>query len=309
MVDDAYSDLCRLAMLPRKKISRMASISRELVEEGAYWKGLSDQQKMVLRQNKKNYIVIDALLKASKPNSLAERIDVFLDCTSKKLVRGQMAPLLRKHSDSIFMGKGPALEALFLLGCAQKGTEASSFSGARKMLRNISKKDSSPVFVLPSDAWAFAMLYDPVVFVGLYGLYSNTIFLDSGVEEDERLEHIALHEMIHSIQGSGSYEKEKYDGIRSILLEGVTEEMTVELTGREYGVYLPERGAVRQIIKRSDSLLLEELALLDPDKLFERIGKEFFSGRRWQYKTANLVRSLYGSQTRKLGEKPATLFL
>jgi len=171
-----------------------------------------------------------------------------------------------------------------------------SASGARvdhspliyEKLKPITGIAPSPIIFIKENDWA--EIFPKKDWLGLWDPNSELIFIPEGIEYTS---HISLHEGIHSIQKAGYNESVIFRREKQILLEGVTEFMTVKLDGRNPGFYQTERRVIAQLL--SDfSINIKDIALLNTERLYLFLAREYFSGS--EKKLADYVQRVAVSQ-------------
>jgi hypothetical protein len=176
----------------------------------------------------------------------------------------------------------PLQEIRLLLAAREASAENLLF--VAKKLTPLSPLPSAATVFLSSDIWL--SVFPENDRLALWDPNSELIFIR---EDVGNLEHIALHEAIHSLQGRGYVPGCQALEEKRVLLEGVTETMTVELDGVDPGFYQEEREAVLSITKKY-SIKIKDIALLNPERLYRFILREYFSGNRKKLRAALAVK-------------------
>jgi hypothetical protein len=147
------------------------------------------------------------------------------------------------------------------------------FSGPKEKLLKITRIEPDTAFIISEDEWNKKFLDPPLA---IFDSYSKLIFIKEN--ELNLLEHLFIHEALHSIQRGGYDQKDAYFQGQMILLEGVTEEVASSLN-QDFGFYLKERMIFKKIQAETD-FLATELVFFRANKLFSFLATDIFSDKR-----------------------------
>lgn len=163
------------------------------------------------------------------------------------------------------------------------------FNGPKEKLLKITRIEPDRAFIIKEDAWNNKFLTNPPLAIfkpnskfltnpplAIFEPYSKLILIKEN--EPDLLNHLFIHEALHSIQRGGYDQRDDYFQGQMILLEGVTEEVASGLN-KDFGFYLKERMIFKKIQAETD-FKATELVFFRANKLFNFLATEIFSDKR-----------------------------